>query len=143
MDREQMIQKPDRKEGCKTSTMTERNITTEETSSAFVASPEPLYGSFVFGVALTFATSVLLAMDRIRQLNLFDSLAPALALLNAVVVLIILRGTLLTLVSVNTAAAAILSLVLVLVLGRALKRQQQPRPTQPNIHLLKKMLAYG
>ena len=251
-----MIQKPDRKEGCKTSTMTDRNITTEETSSAFVASPEPLYGSFVFGVALTFATrvlmlagvfiagvivarslgpegfgtfavlnvtvalalqvgsaglpsantyfiardrkvlapiwanailfglvvgvlltivvvaiawlkptlfggvsvrlvsiaaasipfqlltllglNVLLAMDRIRQLNLFDSLAPALALLNAVVVLIILRGSLLTLVAANTAAAAILSLVLVLVLGRALKRQQQP-----DIHLLKEMLAYG
>src|SRR5437870_532074 len=251
-----MIQKPDRKEGCKTSTMTDRNITTEETSSAFVASPEPLYGSFVFGVALTFATrvlmlagvfiagvivarslgpegfgtfavlnvtvalalqvgsaglpsantyfiardrkvlapiwanailfslvvgvlltivvvaiawlkptlfggvsvrlvsiaaasipfqlltllglNVLLAMDRIRQLNLFDSLAPALALLNALVVLIILRRSLLTLVSANTAAAAILSLVLVLVLGRALKRQQQP-----DIHLLKEMLAYG
>ena len=256
-----MIQKPDRKEGCKTSTMTDRNITTEETSSAFVASPEPLYGSFVFGVALTFATrvlmlagvfiagvivarslgpegfgtfavlnvtvalalqvgsaglpsantyfiardrkvlapiwanailfslvvgvlltivvvaiawlkptlfggvsvrlvsiaaasipfqlltllglNVLLAMDRIRQLNLFDSLAPALALLNALVVLIILRRSLLTLVSANTAAAAILSLVLVLVLGRALKRQQRPRPAQPDIHLLKEMLAYG
>ena len=94
--------------------------------------------SIPFQLLTLLGLNVLLAMDRIRQLNLFDSLAPALALLNALVVLIILRRSLLTLVSANTAAAAILSLVLVLVLGRALKRQQQP-----DIHLLKEMLAYG
>ena len=93
-----MIQKPDRKEGCKTSTMTDRNITTEETSSAFVASPEPLYGSFVFGVALTFATRVLmLAGVFIAGVIVARSLGPegfgAFAVLNVTVALALQMGS--------------------------------------------------
>src|SRR5712671_5390951 len=65
--------------------------------------------SIPFQFLLALGLNVLLAMDRIRQLNFMDAMAPALALINAVVVLLILHSRLKMLVSFNTAATVALS----------------------------------
>ncbi len=55
--------------------------------------------SIPFQLLILLGLNILLAIDRIRQLNLFDALLPAWVLANAVVVLIVLRERLFTLVS--------------------------------------------
>src|SRR5437868_13629685 len=50
--------------------------------------------SIPFQFLLALGLNVLLAMDRIRQLNFMDAMAPALALINAIVVLLILHSKL-------------------------------------------------
>ena len=87
--------------------------------------------------------NVLLAMGRIGQLNLLDSMSSALGLVNAIVVLIILRSELTTLVSFNTVAAIVLGLSLVWVIARLLARQKERQACRPDSLLLKKMLKYG
>src|SRR5713226_3285841 len=87
--------------------------------------------------------NVLLATDRIGQMNLLDSMSPVLVLLNAIVVLVIMRANLATLVSFNTAAAIVLSLSLIWVVGRLLARQKDRHACRPDFPLLKKMLGYG
>jgi O-antigen/teichoic acid export membrane protein len=99
--------------------------------------------SIPFQLLTLLGLNVLLAMDRIRQLNLFDSLAPAFALLNAIVVLIVLRERLPLLVSFNTAAAIVLSLGLSWYLGRLVKRQAERQAGRPSFQLWKAMLSYG
>src|SRR5437879_3146096 len=94
------------------------------------------FGSFASGGSLTIAAlsmpfqfllalglNVLLAMDRIRQLNFMDAMAPALALRNAVVVLLILHSRLKMLVTFNTAATIALSAVMLWVIARLIARQ--------------------
>src|SRR5256714_1318942 len=99
--------------------------------------------SIPFQLVILLGLNVLLAVDRIGQLNLFDSLAPALTLLNAAIVLIVLRGDLFALVSANTAATIVLSFALISVLARVIARQKQRRRARPDPDLLKAMLAYG
>jgi O-antigen/teichoic acid export membrane protein len=99
--------------------------------------------SIPFQLLILLGLNALLAMDRIGQLNLLDSLAPALALANAVVVLIILRANLTTLVAFNTAAAIALGLAMVWAIGRLLARQKERRACRPDVSLLKRMLGYG
>ena len=99
--------------------------------------------SIPFQLLILLGLNVLLAMDRIAQLNLLDALSSAVILLNAVVVLIILRANLTTLVSLNTAAAIVLSLSLIWVVARILAVQKQRHTYQPDFRLLNAMLAYG
>src|SRR5258708_338675 len=87
--------------------------------------------------------NVLLAMDRIGPMNLLDSMAPVLALLNAIVALVILRANLTTLVSLNTVAAIALSFSLLLAVSRLVARQKERRSCRPDFSLLKEMLVYG
>src|SRR5437667_9659611 len=82
-------------------------------------------------------------MDRIAEMNILDSMAPAAILVNAIVVLLILKGKLTMLVSFNTAATILLSVSLVLVVGRLLPRQKEGRKFRPDFRLFKTMLAYG
>jgi O-antigen/teichoic acid export membrane protein len=99
--------------------------------------------SIPFQLLTLLGLNVLLAIGRIGQLNLIDSMSPALALVNAIVVLIILRSQLTTLVSFNTAAAIVLSLILVWVIARLLARQKERRACRPDFPLLKEVLLYG
>src|SRR4030081_2924039 len=99
--------------------------------------------SIPFQLLILLGLNALLAMDRIRQLNLLDSLAPALAFANAVVVLIILRANLTTLVVFNTAAAVGIGLLMVWVIGRLWARQKERRACRPDVALLKNMLGYS
>jgi O-antigen/teichoic acid export membrane protein len=82
-------------------------------------------------------------MDRIGQLNLLDAIAPTLALVNAIVVVAILRAKLPMLVSLNTAAAIVLSLGMLWVVLRMWARQPQRRACRPDVRLLKKMVGYA
>ncbi len=99
--------------------------------------------SIPFQLLFVLNLNVLLALDRIRQLNLFDGLVPALVLLNAVVALILLRKQLSFLISLNTIAGTGLSLVLMIYLRRIATRESQSGSMMPDAQLLKTMLAYG
>jgi O-antigen/teichoic acid export membrane protein len=99
--------------------------------------------SIPFQLLIVLGLNVLLAMDRIGQLNLLDSLSPALALINALIVLVVMRSGLTALVSLNAAAATVLGLSLLWVIGRLLTRQEVRQPARPNLPLLKEMLVYG
>jgi O-antigen/teichoic acid export membrane protein len=99
--------------------------------------------SIPFQFLLSLGLNVLLAMDRIRQLNFMDAMAPALALFNAIVVLLILRSTLKVLVSFNTAATVVLSVVMLWTIGRLVARQKARMPFRPSGELFKSALRYG
>lgn len=99
--------------------------------------------SIPFQMLSLIGLNVLLAMGRIGQLNLIDSMSPALALVNAVVVLIILRSRLTTLVSFNTAAAIGLSFGLVWVIARLLAREKERQACRLDFPLLGRMIGYG
>jgi len=99
--------------------------------------------SIPFQFLLSLGLNVLLAMDRIRQLNFMDAMAPALALFNAIVVLLLLRSNLKVLVSFNTAATVVLSAVMLWVIGRLVSRQKQRMRFRPDGELFKGALTYG
>jgi O-antigen/teichoic acid export membrane protein len=99
--------------------------------------------SLPFQFLLSLGLNVLLAMDRIRQLNFMDAMAPALALFNAVVVLLILRSNLQMLVSFNTAATVVLSAVMLWVIARLLARQKARTQFRPNGRFFKDAIRYG
>jgi O-antigen/teichoic acid export membrane protein len=96
-----------------------------------------------FQLLFVLGLNILLAIDRIRQLNLFDAMFPVWVLVNAIVVLVALREGLFALVSLNTVAVAILSLLVALAIVRELSKRQQSRRPLPDFQLLKGMLSYG
>ena len=99
--------------------------------------------SIPFQMLTLLGLNVLLATGRIWQLNLLDAMSPALTLVNAIVVLTILRAKLTMLISFNTAAAIVLSLGTLWVVWRMLTGPQARRSYRPSFRLLKEMLAYG
>jgi O-antigen/teichoic acid export membrane protein len=99
--------------------------------------------SIPFQMLTLLGLNVLLAMGRIGQLNLLDAVSPAFTLVNAIVVLTLLRAKLALLVSFNTAAAIVLSVGMLWVIWRMLTGQQARRAYRPSLRLLKEMLAYG
>jgi O-antigen/teichoic acid export membrane protein len=99
--------------------------------------------SIPFQLLFLLELNVLLAIDRIRQLNFFDALLPAWVLVNALLVLLVLREQLFVLVLFNTGTAIFLSLVLAFYLAREVSKHGQVRRAQPDFHLLKAMLRYG
>ena len=99
--------------------------------------------SIPFQLLFLLGLNVLLALDRIRQLNLFDALLPALVLVNALVALIMLREQLPLLILLNTAAGAVLTIVLTIYIRGIIASQRESRALGPNWQLLKAMLAYG
>jgi len=99
--------------------------------------------SIPFQFLLALGLNVLLAMDRIRQLNFMDAMAPALALFNALVVLLILHANLKMLVYFNTAATVALSAGMLWVVARLIVRQEERLSFRPNGRLFKGAIAYG
>jgi O-antigen/teichoic acid export membrane protein len=99
--------------------------------------------SIPFQLLILLGLNILLAIDRIRQLNLFDALLPAWVLANAVVVLIFLRQPLFTLVSANAGAAIVLGLLLTFYIGREVSKIKQSRKARVDLQLFKAMLRYG
>ena len=99
--------------------------------------------SIPFQLLFILNLNVLLALDRIRQLNLFDGLLPALVLVNAVVALILLHRQLTFLIALNTIVGSVLSLVLMIYLRKIIAHQKDSPALRPNAQLLKTMLAYG
>jgi len=99
--------------------------------------------SIPFQLMTLLGLNVLLAIDRIGQMNVLEWLASVLTLVNAVVALLILRAGLMTLVTLNTGAAVLVSVLMAAVLSRFLLHQRQRRAFHPDFSLLKEMLAYG
>jgi O-antigen/teichoic acid export membrane protein len=113
----------------------------------FGGAPSNLLGiaalSIPFQLSILLGLNVLLAVDRIGQMNLLDCLAPVFSLLNATVALVILGAGLTTLVAFNTGSVIVISLILLLVLGRVLQAQTERRAARPDLSLLKTMLRYA
>jgi O-antigen/teichoic acid export membrane protein len=102
--------------------------------------------SIPFQLLFILNLNVLLAFDRIRQLNLFDALLPALVLINAVVALVLLHQHLTFLIALNTVVGSVLSLVLMIYLRKLIAGnagKTKSRAMRPDAQLLKTMLAYG
>ena len=99
--------------------------------------------SIPFQLLFILNLNILLALDRIRQLNLFDGLLPALVLVNAVVALVLLHRQLTFLIALNTIVGSVLSLVLMIYLRGLISDKTQSRAVRPDMKLLKTMLAYG
>lgn len=99
--------------------------------------------SIPFQLLTVLGLNVLLAIDRIRQLNLLDAMTPALLLVNAIVVVVILHSKLPILVSFNTVAAIVLSAGMVWAIARLLARQQHRSAAHPDTQLFKATMGYG
>ena len=99
--------------------------------------------SIPFQFLLSLGLNVLLAMDRIRQLNLLDAMAPAFALFNAIVVLVILHSNLRVLVSFNTAATVVLSAGMLWAIARLVARLKAGAAFRPDGQLFKDAISYG
>lgn len=99
--------------------------------------------SVPFQLLTLLGLNVLLAMGRIRQLNLLDMITPLFTLVNAVVAVIILQASLTMLISFNTVAAMVLSLGILWALGRMWAGVPERRPCRPDFFLLKRMLGYA
>jgi O-antigen/teichoic acid export membrane protein len=99
--------------------------------------------SIPFQFLLSLGLNVLLAMDRIRQLNFLDAMAPAFALFNAIVVLVILRSNLKVLVSFNTGATVVLSGCMLWAIARLVARQKERTAFRPDGRLFKDAISYG
>jgi O-antigen/teichoic acid export membrane protein len=99
--------------------------------------------SIPFQLLFILNLNVLLALDRIRQLNLFDGLLPALVLVNAVIALVFLHKQLTFLIALNTVVGSALSFVLMIYLRRLIAAKTPTRPARTDMQLLKRMLVYG
>ncbi len=99
--------------------------------------------SIPFQFLLSLGLNVLLAMDRIRQLNFLDAMAPAFALFNAIVVLVILHSNLKVLVSFNTVATVVLSGCMLWAIARLVARQKERVAFRPDGRLFKDAIGYG
>jgi O-antigen/teichoic acid export membrane protein len=99
--------------------------------------------SIPFQLLTLLGLNVLLAMDRIGQMNLLDSMSPLLVLINAIIVLLILHSRLSVLVTFNTAATVALALWMIWMIARLLKRQRDAAAFRPNAALFLSTMKYG
>ena len=99
--------------------------------------------SIPFQLLTLLGLNVLLAMDRIRQMNLLDSMSPLLVLFNAILVLLILHSRLPALVTFNTAATVVLAGWMIWMIARLLSRQRDADAFRPNAALFLSTMKYG
>jgi O-antigen/teichoic acid export membrane protein len=99
--------------------------------------------SIPFQLLTLLGLNVLLAMDRIGQMNLLDSMSPLLALFNAIIVLLILHSRLSALITFNTAATIVLAVWMIWMIARLLNRQRAAEAFRPNGALFLSTMKYG
>lgn len=99
--------------------------------------------SIPFQLLTLLGLNVLLAMDRIGQMNLVDSMSPLLVLINAIIVLLVLHSRLPVLVTFNTAATVVLALWMIWMIARLLRRQRDAAAFRPNAALFLSTMKYG
>jgi len=98
--------------------------------------------SIPFQLITLIGLNVLLAIGKLREFNLLDLAGQSFVLINAVLVLLILRQGLATLITFNTAASILVGAVIVLLLvisGRSLA----PSSWRADVALLRQMIVYG
>jgi len=99
--------------------------------------------SIPFSMLIILGLNVLLAVDRIGQMNLLDCLSPMFSLINAVVALVILGAGLTMLVTLNTIAAIAIGVLVVVAVGRFLRAQKDRLSVRPDLPLFRQMINYG
>ena len=98
--------------------------------------------SIPFQLVTLLGLNLLLAIDRIRLMNVLDGLSSLLIFANASAVLVIWRRDLTTLVWFNTVSAVGLTLLLIWSISRVM-RQRGQGAAAPDLSLLGRMLFYG
>ena len=98
--------------------------------------------SIPFQLVVLIGLNILLALGKIKEFNLLDLASQSFVLINAVLVLLVLKQGLATLVTLNTAAAILVSIVVTLLLVISGKSIVQSR-WRGDIALLRRMIVYG
>ncbi|HET6854474.1 MAG TPA: polysaccharide biosynthesis C-terminal domain-containing protein [Pyrinomonadaceae bacterium] len=98
--------------------------------------------SIPFQLLALIGLNILLAVGKVREFNLLDLAGQSFVLINAVLVLLVLKRGLETLVTLNTAASILVSVViasLLVISAKSLARSEW----RPDMALLRRMIAYG
>ena len=98
--------------------------------------------SIPFQLVTLLGLNLLLALDRIKLLNVLDAVGSVLLVVNATVILILWRQGLAALVFANTAVVVAVSGLIITVVSRAARRPDS-RAAIPSLSLLQQMLGYG
>lgn len=98
--------------------------------------------SIPFQLLTLIGLNILLAVGKIREFNLLDLVAQSFVLVNAVVVLIILRAGLGQLVKLNTATSILASVVIAVLLITTGKKLLDAK-WRVSVALLRRMITYG
>ncbi|HEX3251899.1 MAG TPA: polysaccharide biosynthesis C-terminal domain-containing protein [Pyrinomonadaceae bacterium] len=98
--------------------------------------------SIPFQLITLIGLNILLAVGKLREFNLLDLAGQSFVLINAVLVLLILKQGLASLVTLNTAAAILVSTIIILLLVLSGKSLVQSR-WRADMALLRQMIFYG
>lgn len=98
--------------------------------------------SIPFQLLTLIGLNILLAVGKIREFNLLDLLGQSFVLINAVIVLVILRGRLDGLVKLNTATSIAVGIVVAAIL-LAVGRKLLEAKWRTDLALLRRMITYG
>jgi O-antigen/teichoic acid export membrane protein len=98
--------------------------------------------SIPFQLVTPLGLNLLLAIDRVRLMNLLDALTSLLIFGNAIGVLVLWRRDLTMLVWFNTVSVVVLAVLLIWSVGRV-TRHRRSGASAPDLSLLGKMLVYG
>jgi O-antigen/teichoic acid export membrane protein len=98
--------------------------------------------SIPFQLITLIGLNILLAVGKIRQFNILDLISQSFVLINAVCVLLMIRGDLGTLVLWNTVTSVLVSVVIALLLVISAKSLAQSN-WRADIALLRRMIIYG
>ena len=98
--------------------------------------------SIPFQLITLIGLNILLAVGKVKQFNLLDLAGQSFVLINAVFVVIVLNRGLETLVTLNTAAAVLVSLVVATLLVASARSLARSR-WRADMALLRRMIGYG
>lgn len=98
--------------------------------------------SIPFQLITLIGLNILLAVGKIREFNLLDLAGQSFVLINAVVVLLLLKRGLATLITFNTLASILVAIVIMLLLVISAKSLTHSR-WRADVALLRRMIVYG
>src|SRR5215213_3140559 len=98
--------------------------------------------SIPFQLITLIGLNILLAVGKVREFNLLDLAGQSFVLINAVLVLLLLKRGLETLVTLNTIASILVSIAVALLLAISAKNLVQSR-WRADLALLRRMIGYG
>ena len=99
--------------------------------------------SIPFQLVTLLGLNIFLGLGQIGRFNLLDTVAQSFTLLSAIAALIALGAGLWTLVSLNTAAAVVVSLLIAWLIGQLMASQKGGRGLRPDAQLFKRMARYS
>jgi O-antigen/teichoic acid export membrane protein len=109
--------------------------------------PPALVATAAFSIPFQLVTlpglNIFLGLGRIASFNLLDTAAQSFILVNAIAALVIFGAGLWTLVSLNTAASALMGLTIAWMIGRLMARQTGGLRLRPDARLFRSMARYG